>query len=94
MTALTDRALCWRRIMDNNSLEYAVARGLTLGVELTGTIVAIHENAPLEVHYRIECDADWRTRTVSIEQRLGLERSALSLSVDSDSNWSVHGSGA
>ncbi|MFZ0505354.1 MAG: putative glycolipid-binding domain-containing protein [Chthoniobacterales bacterium] len=94
MTALTTRALCWRRIMDDNSLEYAVARGLTSGVELTGTIVAIHEKAPLEVHYRIECDADWRTRTVSIEQRLGLERSALSLSVDSDSKWSVHGSGA
>jgi uncharacterized protein len=93
MTALTARALCWRRIMDDNSLEYAVARGLTPGVELTGTIVAIHQNAPLEVHYRIECDADWRTRTVSIEQRLGLERSALSLSVDSDSKWSDHRSG-
>jgi uncharacterized protein len=88
MTALTDRALCWRRIMDNDSLEYAVARGLTSGVELAGTIVAIHENAPLEVHYRIECDPDWRTRAVSIEQRLGLQRSSLSLAVDGAGRWS------
>jgi uncharacterized protein len=79
--------------MDNDSLEYAVARALTSSVELAGTIVAIHENAPLEVRYRIECDADWRTRTVSIEQRLGLQRSTLSLAVDSHGEWSDQRSG-
>jgi uncharacterized protein len=93
MTALTPRALCWRRILDDNSLEYAVAQGLTSGVELAGTIVAIHETAPLEVHYRIECDADWGTRTVSIEQRLGLQPSILSLAVDGNGKWSDHRSG-
>jgi hypothetical protein len=55
---------------------------------LAGTIVAIHDKAPLEVHYRIECDADWRTRTVSIEQRLGLQQSGLSLAVDTGGAWS------
>jgi uncharacterized protein len=74
--------------MDNNSLEFAVIQPLAAGVELSGTIVALQQNVPLEVHYRIECDADWRTRTVSIEQRLGLHRSTLSLAVDSDGNWS------
>jgi uncharacterized protein len=93
MTALTPRALCWRRIMDDKSLEYAVVQPLLAGVELTGTIVSIHNDAPLEVHYRIECGADWLTRTVSIEQRLGLQRSSLSLSSDGSGKWSDHRSG-
>jgi len=73
--------------MDNNSLEYAVAQPLAAGLELAGTIVAIHNEAPLEVRYRIECDADWRTRTVSIEQRFGLQQSSLSLAVDTGGSW-------
>jgi uncharacterized protein len=88
MSVLTPHALCWRRILDNQSLEYAVAKPLATGLELSGTIVAIHEEAPLEVHYRIQCDADWRTRTVSIEQRLGLQQSSLSLAVDTGGTWS------
>jgi uncharacterized protein len=88
MTALTPRALCWRRIMDDNSLEYAVVQSSATGVALSGTIVAIHQDAPLEVHYRIECGPDWSTRSVSIEQRLGLEESALSLTVGTDGKWS------
>jgi hypothetical protein len=79
--------LCWRRILDNNSLEYAVAKPLTTGLELVGTIVAIQDEAPLEVHYRIQRDADWRTRAVSIEQRLGLQHSSLSLVVDTGGTW-------
>lgn len=88
MRALTPRALCWRRIMDNNSLEYAIAQPSAVGLELAGTIVAIHNESPLEVYYRIECDADWRTRTVSIEQRLGLQQSSLYLAADTVSMWS------
>jgi len=88
MSVLTPLALCWRRIMDNNSLEYATAKPLATGLELAGTIVAIQDEAPLEVHYRIECDADWRTRAVSIEQRLGLQQSSLSLAVDTGGRWS------
>ena len=90
MTVSSPRALCWRRIMDNNSLEYAAVRPLPAGVELAGSIIAIHEQAPLEVRYRIECDNDWRTRAVSIEQRLGLQCSSLSLSVDAAGKWVDH----
>jgi uncharacterized protein len=87
MSALTPRALCWRRTMDNNSLEYAMVQPSATGVELSGTIVAIHEDTPLEVRYLIQCDADWQTRGVSIEQRLGLEQSTLSLTVDETGKW-------
>ena len=87
MSVLTPRVLCWRRIIDNNSLEYAVAKPLAAGSELAGTIVAIHDEAPLEVHYRIQCDEDWRTRAVSIERRLGLQHSSLSLAVETGGTW-------
>jgi uncharacterized protein len=93
MSALTSRALCWRRIMDNNSLEYTVAQPSPAGSELAGTIIAIHDEAPLEVHYRIQCDPHWRTRAVSIEQRLGLQHSSLSLTVDTGGTWSDHREG-
>ena len=77
--------------MDNNSLEYAVAKPSATGLELAGTIVGIDNEAPLEVRYRIECDADWRTQTVSIEQRLGLQQSSLSLAVDTAGTWNDQG---
>jgi hypothetical protein len=54
---------------------------------LAGSIVALHNNIPLEVRYRIQCDSGWRTRAVSIEQRLGLQRSTLSLAVDEAGAW-------
>jgi len=73
--------------MDNNSLEFAMVHPSATGVELSGTIVAIHEDTPLEVRYLIHCDADWKTRAVSIEQRLGLEQSTLSLTVDETGKW-------
>jgi uncharacterized protein len=88
MSVITPHALCWRRIIDNNSLEYAVAKPLAAGSEFAGTIVAIHDEAPLDVHYRIQCDANWRTRAVSIEQRLGLQHSSLLLTVDTGGTWS------
>jgi uncharacterized protein len=91
MSVLTPHALCWRRIIDNNSLEYAVVKPLATGLELAGTIVGIDNEAPLEVRYRIECDADWRTQTVSIEQRLGLQQSSLSLAVDTGGTWRDQG---
>jgi len=87
MTDSTPRALCWRRILDDNSLEYATAQPLPAGVELAGSIVALHNNIPLEVRYRIQCDSGWRTQAVSIEQRLGLQRSTLSLAVDEAGAW-------
>ena len=87
MTSLTPRALCWRRILDNNSLEYAAARPLPIGIELTGSIVALHNNTPLEARYRIQCDKEWRTRAVSIEQHFGLDRSTLALTADETGAW-------
>jgi hypothetical protein len=78
----------WRRVLDNGSMEFANVVALGSGFELTGTIVAVHEHEPLEVKYRLECGLDWSTRAVFIEQRRGLQRSALSLAVDNAGAWS------
>jgi hypothetical protein len=93
MTDSTPRALCWRRILDDNSLEYATAQPLPGGVELAGSIVTLHSNIPLEVRYRIECDSRWRTRAVSIEQRLGLQCSTRALAVDEAGAWTEQQTG-
>ena len=84
----TPRALIWRRVLDNGSLEFATASPSTQGFELAGTIVALHEGEPLEVKYRIDCYPDWRTLTVSVQQRFGNRCSALLVSTDEAGRWS------
>ena len=87
MTALTPRAICWRRILDDNSLEYATVQPSSAGIELAGSIVALDNNIPLQVRYRIQCDNRWHTRAVSIEQHLGLQHSTVALFVDEAGTW-------
>jgi uncharacterized protein len=90
-TTLRTRALVWRRIFDNGSIEFATVSQVADGFLLTGTIVAIHQGEPLEVKYRIECHVDWRTRLVSVEQRRGFRHSALVISPDDQADWAAHG---
>jgi uncharacterized protein len=88
---LGSRALIFRRLFDNGSIEFATFSQVADGFLLTGTIVAVHESEPLEVKYRIECHPDWRTRLVWVEQRRGLEHSALVISQDDQAKWSAQG---
>lgn len=69
-------------------MEFANVAPSGTGFDLTGIIVAVHEHEPLEVKYRLECGPDWSTRAISIEQRRGFQRSALSLAVDDAGAWS------
>jgi uncharacterized protein len=85
------RALILRRVFDNGSTEFASFSQVDDGFLLTGTIVAVHESEPLEVKYRIECHPDWRTRLVWVEQRRGLEHSALVISQDDLAKWAAQG---
>jgi hypothetical protein len=93
MTTITPHSLCWRRILDNGSFEFATAIPSVQRIELAGTIVAVHEGVPLEVKYRIDCELDWHTRSVSIEQKLGFQRSTLQLSADGTGKWTDNRSG-
>jgi uncharacterized protein len=93
IAALRTRALIWRRIFDNGSTEFATVSQVADGFVLTGNIVAVQEGEPLEVKYRIECHADWRTRLVSVEQHRGLRHTVLAISPDDQAKWSAHGVG-
>jgi hypothetical protein len=75
-------AVIWRRHMDNASFESARLIRSHAGSQFNGTILAAHENRPLEICYQIFCDLDWRTREVVIQQRYGFVESNLKLSAD------------
>ena len=77
----------WRRALDNKSFEICRCIYSRTGLQLNGTILAVHENQPIEVYYQVFCDSDWRTREVKVQQRNGLVESDLKLSVN-DGTWS------
>ena len=90
---LSSATLIWRRVLDDASFELCRFRRSPEAIHLSGTILAAHENRPLEVCYEILCDLTWRTREVTIRQREGFEHSDLKLSVESES-WSEADRGA
>jgi hypothetical protein len=79
-------ARIWRRVLDDASFEISRLICSLTGYQLTGTILSAHENQPLETHYQILCDLDWRTREVAIQQCNGFAESNTKLSV-SDGTW-------
>jgi hypothetical protein len=84
------RAVLWHRILDSGSMETAWLSELETGYAIEGTIAGAHEKQPLEVSYRLECDADWRSRSVRINQKRPSEERSLILTQD-DGSWSVNG---
>src|SRR5258708_40210460 len=79
-------AVVWRRALDSKSFEICRFIYSRTGLQLYGTILAVHENQPIEVYYQVFCDSDWRTREVKVQQRNGLVESDLKLSVN-DGTW-------
>jgi len=79
-------AVVWRRALDSKSFEICRFIYSRTGLQLNGTILAVHENQPIEVYYQILCDSDWRTREVKVQQRNGLVETDLKLSVN-DGTW-------
>lgn len=55
------RSVLWR-MTDDVGLEHATFAILDDVITIEGTVVTSHENQPLTVTYRVECDGEWRTR--------------------------------
>jgi hypothetical protein len=85
------RGTLYHRILDGRSMETVWLSEIETGYALTGTVTAAHENEPLEVTYRIECDPEWRSRSVRIVQRRSRDERSLLLAVNPDGIWSVNG---
>jgi hypothetical protein len=84
---LSSATMIWRRILDDASFELCRFRRSSDAIHLSGTILAAHENRPLEVTYKVLCDLAWRTREVTIQQCEKFEYSKLKLAVNAES-WS------
>src|SRR5260221_13494520 len=80
--AINSFAITWRRALDNKSFEICRFIYSRTGLQLSGTILAVHEIQPIEAYSQIFCDSDWRTREVKVEQRNGLVESDLQASVN------------
>jgi uncharacterized protein len=86
----TDRAVMWRRVLDDRSFELATVACLGEAYRIRGTALISEENAPSRVDYVIECSAGWETRSVEIRQVLGDEITVLTLTADRG-NWRRNG---
>src|SRR5260221_14015563 len=80
--AINSFAITWRRALDNKSFEICRFIYSRTGLQLSGTILAVHENQPIEAYYQIFYDSDWRTREAKVKQRNGLVDSDLKVSVN------------
>lgn len=77
-----DRAVMWRRILDDKSLELATVACLGDSYRIAGTALISEADAPSRVDYVIECGADWQTRGVEVRQVLGEKITILTLTAD------------
>ena len=78
----TDRAVMWRRVLDDKSFELATVASLGDSYRIRGTALIAESDTPSRVDYAIECGADWQTRSVDIRQVLGEKVTVLGLTAD------------
>lgn len=86
----TLRTLVWR-LRDELSLEYFSLGRKDEGWFLSGTVVGAAEDKPLLARYRIECNAQWETRSVDIAVTLAGAEQSLRLTVDAERRWFADG---
>lgn len=78
----TDRAVMWRRVLDDRSFELATITRSAKAYRIHGTALIAEGAAPSRVNYIVECDARWHTRRVRIRQALGDGAIDLELTAD------------
>ncbi len=88
------RAVTWRRVMDDLSVEQMRLEAGAGGPALSGTVLIAEAGLPLRVDYRIECDRAWSTRTVVLTQTHGADRVSLRMDHDGAGRWWRDGAAA
>jgi uncharacterized protein len=84
------RAILWIN-RENTSFEYFTLKQNRRSFVLTGTIVLLLEELPTKVTYTVNCDRDWKTKSVSITQERAGKMKHLILDVDSNQIWRENG---
>lgn len=85
-----DRAVMWRRVLDDKSFELATFARSGRSYHISGTALIAEADAPSRVDYAIECNSDWQTRHVEIRQLLAGKVTALTLAAD-HGKWQRNG---
>ncbi len=85
------QSLLWER-PEAHSIEYFKLVTTSDKYVLEGTVVLPLEKFPSLIIYKIECDQDWKTRTVDIHQERASEVKRLTLEVGQDQVWRAAGS--
>jgi len=80
----------WRRLDVPGREEARVARVAT-GWRLTGEVACEEEGVAASLHYRIDCDASWVTRSALVEGEVGGRAIPIALDADGDGRWSRDG---
>ena len=70
-----------------HSAEYFTLMPHATGFLLNGTINLLLEDQPTQVVYQIDCDLNWITRRVEVQQRQADGEKSLILTVDDRLNW-------
>ncbi len=70
-----------------HSVEYFNLSATDITHVLEGWVILLLRRMPTRVHYRIECDLQWRTRAVSSEQECSRDARSLTLTVDENQVW-------
>src|SRR4051812_17300604 len=83
MTAEQFKIVRWRE-WDGPGIEHLELREQA-GEVLADSVVICSGQTPFAVRYRIECDAGWRTRSVTVDT-IGSGRT-LVLAADGEGNW-------
>jgi hypothetical protein len=91
VTEASDRStIMWRRL-DMPGHEVAELTASSAGWELQGVALFAHEGQPCRLEYRIACDAEWRTRSVRVDGRVGGTVLALELTRSDQGEWEADG---
>lgn len=83
-------SMLWRRL-DRPGHESAWLLSDEEGWRLTGTAIFEHDAQPCCLHYRIDCDRSWRTRSTRVTGTVGSEPIELSIEVGPEGRWRMNG---
>lgn len=76
----------WRRV-DEVSVEHCRLLRLADAYVLDGRVLTMVDAQPFQVHYIIDCDLGWSTRTVQIATIHGITNQTLQLRRDASGSW-------
>ncbi len=82
-------SIIWRRL-DKPGHEFAWLDSNESRLQLSGTAVFTHEQAPCCLNYVIELDALWRTVSAKVNGFVGHDNVAVEISVDRDRFWRLN----